>query len=366
MKDTKVKWTTLLATGLIIVCKVASGQSYSITNLGEFRPSGINSAGWVVGVTSSDQAVLWNGAALLDLGAPGGTQPFYSIALSINDAGKVVGGVNATGNSPTTPALWSTAGTTNLTSLGTLGGPEGLAKGINNSGMIVGTSRNINNNSYATLWNGSTIISLGTLGGSYSDAKAINSLGLVAGESYIATNTNVHATLWNGSNIMDLGTLGGANSTANAINDIGNVVGASQVSVNSKSHATLWTSTNMLDLGNLGTSSPLLYSAAWDINNAGQIVGESDFYESTYIRSHAVSWVGTSITDLNSVASAPNGWKLTQAFSINDAGLIVCSMVNSLTGQSNAVLLSPIPEPAVYALMLTGFSVILVLRRRGA
>jgi probable HAF family extracellular repeat protein len=81
--------------------------------------------------------------------------------------------------------------------------------------------------SHAALFHNGQVIDLGTLGGLNSEASGINKSGLVVGNSQLASGF-VHAFLYN--NVMtDLGTLGGPNSYAIAINDSGQIVGNSDL-----------------------------------------------------------------------------------------------------------------------------------------
>jgi probable HAF family extracellular repeat protein len=71
-----------------------------------------------------------------------------------------------------------------ITDLGTLGGSESYALGINNSGLVVGNSNPAGDPNYhATLWSGSAATDLGTLGGTYGVGYAINSARQIAGTS---------------------------------------------------------------------------------------------------------------------------------------------------------------------------------------
>lgn len=86
--------------------------------------------------------------------------------------------------------------------------------------------------------------------------------------------------------------------------------------------------------------------------------------------SHATLWNGTAATDLNSFLDTKTigaGWVLNAANGINDRGLIVGSASNTLLGiDSQAFLLSPVPEPEVYAMLICGLGLLgfLSLRRK--
>ena len=73
--------------------------------------------------------------------------------------------------------------------------------------------------------------------------------------------------------MKDLGTLGGTSSSARDINDLGQVVGESQIAGDTEMHAFLFTNGEMKDLGTLGGT----MSTACGINNKGEVVGYSTF-----------------------------------------------------------------------------------------
>jgi probable HAF family extracellular repeat protein len=162
-----------------------------------------------------------------------------------------------------------------------------------------------------------------------------------------------------GSGMTDLGTLGGASSRANGINDAGQIVGGSIKYVNEfpRTNAFIYApGTGMTGLGTLGGST----SEAYGINNLGQVVGYSTLTNSHF---HAFLYSGGAMEDLNSLIDPASGWALSIATAINDVGQIVGTGLNG-SGQSEAFLLSPVPEPATLSLL--AFGGLLAIRRHCA
>jgi probable HAF family extracellular repeat protein len=131
----------------------------TVTDLGVGTARDINNLGQVIGLSSGLGATLWNGTTATALGI--NMQP-----VAINDAGEIVGNTDSrdpvTLRPKTTAKLWS-AGTAVV-----LTGPVNyqfttVARGINNVGQIVGTSKNGNSTSVATLWNGTSALDLNTV-----------------------------------------------------------------------------------------------------------------------------------------------------------------------------------------------------------
>ena len=96
---------------------------------------------------------------------------------------------------PLVPSV-SAGGWMDLTDLGTLGGNDSYAWGINELGQVVGHSETADGHVHAFLWEeGTGMTDLGTLGGDDSYARGINDLGQVVGASYTAEDVR-HAALW--------------------------------------------------------------------------------------------------------------------------------------------------------------------------
>ena len=102
---------------------------------------------------------------------------------------------------------------------------------------------------------------------------------------------------------------------------------------------------------------------ALGINESTQIVG----YGCTDLWGHswedrAFLWEDNQLLDLNNLVRADSGWSLRRANDINDHGDIMGYGV-SPNGETHAFLLTPVPEPATWALLSLG-AVALMRRRR--
>src|SRR4029434_2949642 len=134
----------------------------------------------------------------------------------------------------------------------------------------------------AFLWTASGMVNLGSLGGSYSVARDVNETDMVVGTSAVVGNAAVHAFVWtSAAGMRNLGTLGGTDSDAYAVNDIGLVVGRSLTPGDAAWHAFAWTaSSGMVDLVPLAGYTD---SVAYLVNTSGAVVGSSyDRVSGTY------------------------------------------------------------------------------------
>jgi len=159
------------------------------------------------------------------------------------------------------------------TQLKGLGGSLDVARGINSTGRVVGSSSPGfgSQTFHAVLWDKSgAVTDLGTLGGDVSSATGINSKGTVVGCSGLAGGiSGFHAFTWNDGKMTDLGTLRGQQSCAAGIDDAGRVVGAADVSMGI-GHAVICDHGVITDLAVLAGEGA---SSAVAINAEGTVVG---------------------------------------------------------------------------------------------
>ena len=227
------------------------------------------------------------------------------------------------------------------TSIGTLGGDESRAYDINNAGQVVGYCRHADGSREAVIWNDTNddnvcdpgeVNSLGTLGGSESGAYGINESGQVTGWSWTTGDATHEAMLWTDSDgdwqydpgeLTGLGDLGGDKSRAYGINDSGQVTGFSLVA-SGRRRAMRWTDGDgdwsgdpgeMVNLGGLGG----VHTFGFGINSVGHVVGESEVSDGVM---HAFRWVdgdGDGVLDAGEMADLGTlGGATSCAWGIND------------------------------------------------
>jgi probable HAF family extracellular repeat protein len=253
------------------------------TDLGAFGSSA-NSQGNAI--NSSGQVTGWSGVGTgtalhafrtaatgrvsdpgTDLGVfSGGTRSF---GQAINDAGQVAGYSEYAPPSPPNPTGPARAFRTTATGLvsdpgaelGTLGGSQSQAFGINNAGQVVGQSYTTTDlpdhaHAFRSSPNGQpvSLTDLGTLGGTLSAGLAINSLGVVVGNSTIIPgNFGTHAFIYD-TQMRDLNLLiapgsGWMLGTATGINDAGQITSVGVIG--GQTHAYLLTPVAVPEPGGL-------------------------------------------------------------------------------------------------------------------
>jgi probable HAF family extracellular repeat protein len=296
---------------------------------------------------------------LTDLGTFGGPSSIVSVEPGqsvINSNGTIVGGADTSVPTPE-PACFNpvnnpdcfishafTWSGNTLMDLGTLpGGNYSFASGINQSGLIGGTSENSLTDPatgdpffHAVLWQNAKIQDMGTLGGALSAAFGLNDLGQLTGVALNSapdpysilgggsptTQTQTRGFLWQNGKMQDLGSLGGPDTWAVFINDSGQIAGASftsdAIDPNTGTPPVgvfLWQNAKMKDLGNLGGDNGFLGlpGIVNGLNNRGEVIG--GMMVPSNQAEHAFLWNGQKLLDLGALGG--NG---SLARGINDAG----------------------------------------------
>lgn len=358
--------TALLAAG-IFASQTAFAWSYTVTDLdptGDYSAAyAINNVGQVTGNRRPGfpppQAFLHSDGSIASLGTLGGATS-ASFGHGINDAGDVVGYTETTG--PTRAFVYSNGV---MTALGTLGGSTSVGYAINNSGQVTGYALYSGDTAgHAFIYSNGSMVGLGALGGGHSIGYDINDAGQVTGLAYTSGNTAYHAFVYGNGAMTDLGTLEGHNySEGSALNASGQVVGTSSVtSGGDSSRAFLYANGVMINLGTMGG----IASFGYGINAAGQAVGSvlvGTDYRDRAIH-NAFLYSDGEMIDLNTLIDPSSGWTLSVASDINDLGQIVGWGYGPNGGRYHAFLLTPVPEPETYALLLAGLGLVGVAARR--
>jgi probable HAF family extracellular repeat protein len=354
-------------------------QHYTVTDLGTLeggtfsQPFFINKYGLVSGSASlpdgTQHAVLWLDGLMGDIGAPGLGGP-NSIAFGDNVRFQAAGEAETSTPDPNgedfcgfgthltcLPFLWQDGV---MTPLPTLGGNNGEASAINNRGEVAGFAENSSPDPGCpapqvlhfkpVVWENGVIHRLPTLGGDPDGvAFMINDNGQAVGASGNCATFNpidlynlvpVHALLWEKGKATDLGNLGGTTGQAGGnialdINNQGQVVGNSDLPGDTTFHAFLWTRrTGMQDLGTLSGD---VASLSISINSAGSVVGASLDASGN---PRAFLWRNGVMTDLNTLIAGDSPLYLLTGCSINSRGEITGLGLTS-TGEVHTYLASP-------------------------
>ncbi len=224
-----------------------------------------------------------------------------------------------------------------------------VAHAVNDSGTVVGYSVSSGQaNQRATIWSNGAATVLGTP--SYSEANDINNAGMVVGFAGPGPGQQGGAFLYDGKDILSLGTLGGASSNALALNNHNVVVGFSATNDVGRNAPFIYSQGVMTEIGG-GVD-----GMALDINDSGTVVGNTS-------RFGGFVYVNGEFSLLSELVDKRNGWYVEQASAVNDAGQIG-ARVCSFTNQCRDAVLTPVPEPATYGMLLGGLGVVGLMARR--
>jgi probable HAF family extracellular repeat protein len=379
----KTMMTSITAGVLLAAFAMAQTPSYTVTDLGAVggtpgqaffvAPNGLI-GGAAAAPNGAMNALLWYKKLKWDISKPG-LGGANSAAFSVNGTGHAVGeaetsvldpkgedfcgfkalGLPSAGNS-CLPFVWQNG---TMVALPTLGGNNGAVNQINKYGDMAGLAENATPDPGCpapqvlqfrpVTWAGGKIHELPTLDGDLDGAAfAVNDYGQVAGASGQCSAFNpsllenlspLHALLWEKGTVIDLGNLGGTGqgfgNLALNLNNQGQVVGQSDLPGNANFHAFRWTKAAGIE--DLGTLTGDVNSVALGISDSGEIVGlslDANFDPHPYI------WQNGVMTNLNSLIPANSPLYLLLACSINSSGEIVGLAVTG-TGALHGYLATP-------------------------
>lgn len=341
-----------LATALLFVVAdkaTAAGYDFSLLPLleGTLRANvtAINNSGQIISRAKltdfNEHTLLTSNGTVTDLG-------YTVLAQDINNLGQILDGANGgrilTDTGVVTLQAPGDRSMANVTSLNDHGQVAGYVYSGYSSGAI------------PVMWSTAGMTSLRTANMVSGAAQAINNLGQVAINYSTLDDASVHAGIWSNDTVVELGT----NADVLALNDKGQAVGMAGI------RAALWNGTSYTDLGTLGGD----FSAAIDINNRGQIIGNSTTEPNSWI-DHAVLWdeSGT-IIDLDQFIPSELLAKglIPRLKAINDDGVIVGDITTQEWSNPMPFMLTPtvtpVPEPAMASLWSLGLACSLGVWRR--
>jgi probable HAF family extracellular repeat protein len=255
------------------------GESVGMSETSVSDPNGEDLCGF--GTHATCLPFLWQNGVMHALPTLGGNN---GQASAINNSGQVAGYaengiVDSTcpagiaNNRVDLPVLWDKGKAQPLSTIGN--DPDGVAFGINDQGQAVGYSGTCTAVNYAVLWENGTATPLADLGTPGAIAYAINGHNQIVGQAVNSEGTAL-AAIWENNAVRSLGGLlpGDVASFATSINDRGQAVGSSFDSSSNWSHGLIWENGRMFDLNKLFPARSNLYVvSASNINESGQIAG---------------------------------------------------------------------------------------------
>jgi probable HAF family extracellular repeat protein len=369
MRRNRYLQSLLAAAALAAPLLAAADPLYAVTAIGAegSRASDINNLGQVAGYAYTGtvyHGFVYGGGVLTDIGTLGGTG---SYATAINDLGQIVGNAEAADGS--SYGFIYSGGTMSALS----GGNLMQARGINNSGTVVGSmSVTAGDDSYqhGFTWSNGSVTDLGTLPyGDGSRAYAINSHGEVVGAAANvfngAPNFPEDPFIYRNGTMSGLGNLGGPWGAAVSINDLGQVAGYLGVDALPGNPDEIYPRTAFVyadgQMQVIGALTPDWSSIAADINNLGQVVGITGPFGDP----HAFLYQDGKMTDLNTLIDPASGWTITGAAAINDLQQIAAQACRAGVCQAVRLDLVPaVPEPPMFALLAAGMALGLARGKR--
>ena len=313
----------------------------------------------------------------------------FSTTRRLNEAGQVSGESERYNGGSTLlgQSAWLYNGTTTL-NIGLVGAEHTASDGfkdsdarqLNEAGQVVGVSNRFNGGSTplgrsAWLYDGTTTFDIGLVGTEHtgndgyksSSTLLLNEAGQVLGESLRFTGAisflNQSVWLYNGTTTLDIGPTGieytdsddGSKfSRAQQLNEAGQAIGWSRrYSVGGTGgggdplgqSAWLYNGTTTLDIGLTGPEHTrggdgFKVSSPWQLNEAGQVIGESDRFSGVGSDLGLSAWLynGTTTLDIGLVGAEHtrnDGYKESRVLRINQAGQVIGDSLRYHGGNSD-------------------------------
>jgi probable HAF family extracellular repeat protein len=382
LRNSWILWVTTIV--LVCFSNAVAQASYKVQDLGVQHPDnfgmamGLNNYGWTLNMEQSlDHFTLstlypavqgTDRISIGDLNIPLGTLGGKNSSINwngINDPGEAVGMSETSVPDPNgedvclfgthltcSPFLWQNG---TMFALPTVGGNNGQASAINNSGQIAGYAENGIADSTCpqgvenfmvdlpVMWDKGMAIPLPTVQGDPDGvAFGINNLGQAVGYSGTCTAAT-HPVVWENNAVTQLPDLGTPGGIAFAINSHNQIVGQA-VNSNGTALAAIWQNNTVAALGGLLPGD--VASFATSINNRGQAVGSS--FDSKGNWSHGLLWQNGKMIDLNTVFPASSNLYVVNASNINESGQIAGMAVEMAGSHTktivHAFLATPVDE----------------------
>ena len=364
-----------VALALLSFSFAAHAVTYNVTVLnslgsGDSKAYALNDNGQVVGQSYNDntaqmESAIWSSGIVQSLGVTG-------IARGINNSGTVVGETgSASLTQPSGEAYsWTSGGGVNY--LGTFGGNHSGAYDINEAGVITGFAWRGDQPQFSTygkgfIYENGVMNPLGTFNDpeGYSRGQGINDSNEIAGRTSVGVfaGNPKFTTYWDSDQNLNQFQNAAGYSTAEQINNNGLIVGTTrEIATGNTLLAATWdTAGTETVLGGIGAFG----SKAWSVNDSNQIVGYDQIASGAENRRAFVSFDGSNIVDLNSLVDLTGTGlvSLNEAYDINANGDIVGYGVDA-NGNEQAFLLTAVPVPAAVWLFGSALGMLGWVRRR--
>ena len=361
----------LLLAGMLSSLCALGNVTYSVTSIALSDPSGNLSVG---GLSSNGQYAVGNVPTNGFIAAGGATSTFstpgsYPQVVGVNDSGTAVGSYYPDASSrqafsytSSGLTLYSQTASGFTTSAPNDPNYKSSVVGIDNAGDVAV------NFSYGSDWHVTPVVFKAN--GSIVNLNSVitncnNSISSVSGGGYLTVfdRCAMNAYVYNitTGQVVSTSIISGAGSgEADGVSDNGFVTGT--FNFGSAYQAILYNGTSTTNLGSLVANAG---TTGRGVNTSGTVVGEAQMIPYSGTLYHAFVYSGGVMSDLNNLLTGSldsilggSGWYLSSAQAISNTGVILAKAIQSGSGLSQALLLSPngdsVPEPATAMLLGAG------------